>query len=95
MAAEFERAQEIIELLNTEQDTKEVFEDLIAARETYGIAYLEIIRNLAGEVQQIELIRETHTMRKTQPLKPYMEVPYYHNGKEIRRMKKFGNIGSR
>lgn len=89
MAAEFERAQEIIELLNTEQDTKEVFEDLIAARETYGISYLEIIRNLAGEVQQIELIKETDSMRKTQPLKPYMEVPYYHNGKEIRRMKKF------
>lgn len=37
MAAEFERAEEIIELLNLEQDTKEVFEDIIEAREIYGI----------------------------------------------------------
>lgn len=50
MAAEYERAEEIIELLNTEQDTKEVFEDVIEARETYGIAYIEVIRNLAGQV---------------------------------------------
>lgn len=30
--AEYERMVEIIELLNTDQDTKEVFEDLIEAR---------------------------------------------------------------
>ena len=77
MAAEYERAEEIIELLNTEQDTKEVFEDVIEARETYGIAYIEVIRNLAGEVTQIEFIRETPTIRKTQPLSPYIETPYY------------------
>ena len=38
MAEEFQRAEEIIELLNIEQDTKEVFEDIIEARETYGIS---------------------------------------------------------
>ena len=68
MAAEFSRAEEIIELLNLEQDTKEVFEDIIEARETYGIAYLEVIRNLAGEVQQIEFIKDTPTVTKTRPL---------------------------
>ena len=48
MAEEFARAEEIIELLNIEQDTKEVFEDVVEARETYGIAYLEVVRDLAG-----------------------------------------------
>ena len=51
MMEEFDRASKIIDLLNTEQDTKEVFEDLIEARETYGIAYLEVIRNFQGEVE--------------------------------------------
>ncbi|MCC8135606.1 MAG: hypothetical protein LIO40_02890 [Ruminococcus sp.] len=46
MAEEFSRAEEIIELLNIEQDTKEVFEDVIEAREIYGIYYVEFIVNL-------------------------------------------------
>ena len=47
MVDEFNKAEEIIELLTIEQDTKEIFEDIIEARETYGIAYVEVIRNLA------------------------------------------------
>lgn len=89
MAAEFQRAQEIIELLNTEQDTKEVFEDLIEARETFGIAYLEVIRNLAGEVVQIEFIRDTPSILKTLPLDPYISTTYYHHGQELERKKRF------
>jgi PBSX family phage portal protein len=89
MAAEYTKAEEIIELLNIEKDTKEIFEDIIEARETYGIAYVEVIRNLAGEVQQIEFIRETHTVRKTQPLDPYIETVYYHHDTEHMRNKKF------
>lgn len=69
---EYKRMVEIIELLNTDQDTKEVFEDLIEARETYGIAYLEVIRNLDGEVQQIEFLHDTPSVRKTVPLEPYL-----------------------
>ena len=53
MQAEFTRMEELIELLNMDQDTKEVFEDIIEAREIYGIAYLEVIRNVGGEVSQI------------------------------------------
>lgn len=89
MKAEFERAEEILELLNVEQDTKEVFEDLVEARETYGIAYLEVIRNLAGEVQQIEFIRDTPSISKTKLLEPYIQIPYYHHGIETLRRKKF------
>lgn len=89
MAAEFERAAEIIELLTIEQDTKEVFEDIIEAREMYGIAYLEIIRNLADEVVQIEFIKETASITKTKPLEPYIPTVYYHHGKQIERKKRY------
>ena len=40
---EFNRMSEIIELLTVECDTKEIFEKIVGARETYGIAYLEVI----------------------------------------------------
>lgn len=89
MAEEFSRAQEIIELLNIEQDTKEVFEDMVEARETYGIAYLEVIRNLAGEVVQIDFIKDTPSVSKTRPLEPYIETTYYHHGKQIERKKRY------
>lgn len=89
MKAEFEKATEIIELLNMEQDTKEVFEDVIEAREIYGIAYIEVIRNIAGEVVQIEFIRDTPSIQKTKPLEPYITTSYYHHGKESKRKKKY------
>lgn len=89
MAAEFAAAEEILELLNTEQDTKEVFEDLVEAREIYGIAYLEVIRDMTGNVVQIEFIRDTPSITKTRPLDPYIETPYYHHGKETMRRKRY------
>lgn len=89
MAAEFSRAQEIIELLNIEQDTKEVFEDIIEARETYGIAYLEVIRNLADEVVQIEFVNDTPSVRKTRPLEPFISTVYYHHGQQTERKKRY------
>ena len=89
MAAEFQRAEEIIELLNIEQDTKEVFEDLIEARETYGISYLEVIRNIAGEVVQIEFVKETESVWKSRPLEPYIATTYWHHGQEVERKKRY------
>lgn len=89
MAAEYERAAEIVALLNTEQDTKEVFEDVIEAREKYGIAYLEVLRNLKGEVVQIDFVKDTPSIRKTKLLYPYIDVSYYHNGKETKRKRRF------
>lgn len=88
-AAEFSRAEEIIELLNIEQDTKEVFEDIVEARETYGIAYLEVIRNVAGEVVQIDFIKDTPSIRKTKPLEPYIPSIYYHHGQQLERKKRY------
>lgn len=89
MAAEFKRAEEIIELLTIEQDTKEVFEDVIGARETYGIAYIEVMRNLANEVVQIEFVKDTPSIYKTEPLEPYVPFTYYHHGTSVTRQQKF------
>lgn len=89
MAAEFSRAEEIIELLNIEQDTKEVFEDLVEARETYGISYLEVIRNISDEVVQVEFIKDTPSIRKTKPLEPYVTSTYYHHGQQLERKKRY------
>ncbi len=89
MQAEFTRMEELLELLNMDQDTKEVFEDVIEAREIYGIAYLEVIRNLGGEVSQIEFVRDTATMRKTKPLEPYQEAVFFYKGRTETRQKKY------
>lgn len=89
MAAEFTKMEELIELLNLDQDTKEVFEDVIEARETYGISYLEVIRNIGGEVSQIEFVRDTPSMQKTKPLEPYQKVQFLYKGRIEERQKKY------
>ncbi len=89
MAAEFARAVEIIDLLSLDMDTKEVFEDIIEAREMYGIAYLEVIRNIGGEVSQIEFISDTPSVTKTVPLEPYIETEVLYKGNKQKRLKKF------
>lgn len=89
MAAEYKRAEEIIDLLNMDMDTKEVFEDLIEAREMYGIAYLEVIRNLSGEVSQIEFVKDTPSITKTIPLEPYRDTDFWYNDRIEKRAKKF------
>lgn len=89
MKAEFTRAEEIVELLNLDMDTKEVFEDVIDAREAFGIGYLEAVRNIAGEVTGIEFIKDTPSMRKTVPLDPYVDVAFFYKDRMETRLKKF------
>ena len=89
MAAEYTRAEELIELLTFEQDTKEVFEDLVEAREIYGIAYLEVIRNIGGEVVQIEFVKDTPTIEKTRLLEPYVDTTFFYKGNQQSRKRKF------
>lgn len=86
---EFSKMVELIELLNFEKDAKEVFQDLVEAREIYGIAYLEVIRDLGGKACQIEFIRDTPSVKKTRQLDPYIEVPYFYKGRTITRRKRF------
>ena len=64
-------------------------EYIIEAREKFGIAYCEVIRNNAGEVVQIEFVRETIYMCKSRPLDPFVEATYLYKGREIKRKKRF------
>ena len=89
MKAEWDKISEVLEFLNMDQDTKEIFEDIIEARETYGIAYLEVIRNLGGEVIGIEFINNIPSVQKTAALTPYVDIEYEVNGKTATRQKKF------
>lgn len=89
MKAEWKQAEEILDLLNTEQETKEIFEDLIEARETYGCAYLEVIRSITGEVVQIEFIKDTPSIEKTRPLEPFQNVEYFYKDHFVTRRRKF------
>lgn len=87
--AEWERLQDIINLLTIEQDTKQVFEDIIESREKYGIAYCEVIRDLSGNVVQLDFIRDTPSVRKTRPLLPFQDMKYFYKGTLVNRKKKF------
>jgi len=89
MKQEFSQMKRIIELLNFEGDTKEVFENVITARETYGIAYIECIRNLEGKVVEIDFIKDTPSIEMSKPLEPAQDIIYYYNGEPIIRKKKF------
>lgn len=89
MKAEWTQLEEIINLLNMDIMAKEVFENVIRDRETYGIAYCEVIRDFSGDVVQLEFIIDTPSIDMTYPLEPYMDVEYYYKGKTVARKKKF------
>ena len=89
MKKEWDAAQEVIDLLCVDMDTKEVFEDAIDGRETYGISYLEVMRNPAGEVNQISYIRDIPSVQKTYPLDPAQMTEYIYKGKRVKRPRRF------
>lgn len=89
MKAEWNTLQGILDLLTLEQDSKEIFENIIEAREKYGIAYLEVIRNLNGMVVQAEFIRDTPSVTTTRPQREYQDVQYFYRGQLITRKKQF------
>lgn len=64
MKAEWDRAVEVVEMLNMEQESNELFEDIVEARETYGCAYAEVIRDMDGNVIQLEFIEDTPAWKR-------------------------------
>ena len=89
MKAEWTKLEKIINLLNMDIMAKEVFENVIRDRETYGIAYCEVIRDFSGDVVQLEFIIDTPSIDMTYPLEPYMDVEYYYRSETVVRKKKF------
>ncbi len=99
MKAEWDMLKQIIALLNMDMQTKEVFENVIRDRETYGISYCEVIRNQAQEVVELQFIVDTPSIDMTYPLQPYVDMEYFYKGTAISRKKKFRkfrqNVGGR
>lgn len=89
MKAEWNRAEEIVDLMNQDSDVSKIFSDVIKDRESIGIAYIEVIRNTMGDVVQIEHIAEPQTIEMTVGLEPYIKYKYVYKGKVIERNKKF------
>lgn len=89
MKAEWDVLKQIIALFNMDMQTKEVFENVIRDRETYGISYCEVIRNQEQEVVELQFIVDTPSIDMTYPLQPYVDMEYFYKGKAISRKKKF------
>lgn len=89
MKAEWDRATEVVEMLNMEQESNELFEDIVEARETYGCAYAEVIRDMDGNVIQLEFIEDTPSVEKSRRLDPRVDVTYFHRDHTENRMRKF------
>ena len=86
--AEWSQLEDIVNLLTIEQDTKEIFEDIIETREKYGIAYCEVIRDMNGNVVQLDFIKDTASIKKSKPLE-YAFYTYNYKGKQVVRKKRF------
>lgn len=86
---EWDSLERIIDLLNLDKDTKEVFEQIVESRETYGIGYIEAIRNMDNQVVEIDFIKDTPSIEMTYPLEPYVDMEYSYHGEIINRKKKF------
>lgn len=89
MKAEWTALEQIIALLNMDMMTKEVFENVIRDRETFGIAYCEVIRSMDGQVVELQFIIDTPSIDMTYPLEPYVDIEYFHKGLTVKRKKKF------
>jgi len=89
MTTEFDLLKKTLALLNMDMQTKELFEKIITSRETYGIAYAEVIRDIDGHVIEMDFIIDTPTITKTYPMEPYIETPYFYKGEQMTRKKMF------
>lgn len=89
LVEEYDRLQRVIDLLSLDNDTKDVFGAIVATRERFGIAYIEVVRNLDGEVVEITNIRNPGTVWMTNPLPPYIDVTHYYKGEALSRRRQF------
>ena len=89
MQAEWNAMERVIDLLNMDCMSKEVFENVIRDRETFGISYCEVIRDMKGNVVQLEFIIDTPSIDMTYPLEPYIETEFFYKGERMMRKKKF------
>ncbi len=86
---EWDTLKRILDLLSIEKDAKEIFEKIVEDREKYGIAYLEVIRDMKGLPAEVVYIEDTPSVEMTYPMRPYVDITYFYHGEQINRKKKF------
>lgn len=86
---EMARATQILDSLSLDMDTKTVFEHIIEARETYGASYLEVIRDMEGNVCRIDFIEDTPTITRSVRDEFYTDTEAWLNGQPIAHRKRF------
>ncbi|MFB7351961.1 phage portal protein [Bacillus thuringiensis] len=79
---------EIIPFFNFDKPFKEILEVAIDDRETTGNGYIEVIRNVSNQPDQLANMLPQH-MRVTRKDEELQDVKYIVNGKSITRKKKF------
>lgn len=89
MEAEWDYLQEILDTIHHECPLTEFFSKLIQVEEGIGVAYIEVMRSPDGTIQQIDIIKEPHTIMKSKPTGDYVEVKYLYKGKEKTYKKQF------
>ncbi len=90
-AAEFTKVTKFINCLSYDAPIKKVFEEFVKSIESYGIGYLEVVRNLSGEIVEVLNIRDVPSISKTYRSKAQL-VPFNYNtiyGDRITRQKRF------
>lgn len=86
---EFNRLKSIVELLSFDCDIKEIFEQIVEARETYGIAYLEVLRDGEGRVESVYCLNNIHTVEKSRESDETVMSDFYYKGEKKVRQKRF------
>jgi len=89
MRAEWDKARGILDTLSTEYDATEVFVNALTERERCGIAYIECVRNMEGNVVEIYNLLDTETVRKSKEDENRTNYTFYLRGEPTVRSKRF------
>lgn len=89
MIQEYNKVKEIVDCFSLEDDTKEIFKTLIDDVESFGIGYLEVIRNIEGLPVELVNISPVSSVEKSRR-GDYVDYQYTtENGNIISRKKRF------
>lgn len=89
MKTEWGLLQKQINKLNIRRPYKSVFGEFVENRETFGIAYLEVIRDVKGNIAYVENIKDVPSIAKSKELDPIISSSVYVDGVEIKIPRKF------
>lgn len=86
---EIKNMQEILEFLSVEKPLKQVLKNVLEDRERLGYAFIEIIRNLKGEIIEIAKVEFPEGMELLAKDDVNTSYVFRRNGREFKREKRF------